>query len=101
MVILMIMATDLYEGVTKIMFENNVTCQMSLMRNWSSGFPIRSHTNQAVQPQKMSRGLKFRFWKEEGLFYLCCENKGAEQLHGYWEADLRLCFHICKMPVFS
>ena len=27
--------------------------------NWSSGFPTESHTNQAVQPQKMARGLKF------------------------------------------
>ena len=26
----------------------------------SSGFPTRSDTNQAVQPQKMARGLKFR-----------------------------------------
>ena len=33
--------------------------------------------------------------------YLCCENKGADQLCGYREADLRLCFRICKKPVFS
>ena len=26
----------------------------------SSGFPTRPDTNQAVQPQKMARGLKFR-----------------------------------------
>ena len=24
------------------------------------------------------------------------KNKGADQLRGYREADLRLCFHICK-----
>ena len=29
------------------------------------------------------------------------ENKGADQLRGYREADLRLCFRICKKPVFS
>ena len=29
------------------------------------------------------------------------ENKGADQLQGYCEADLRLCFRICKKPVFS
>ena len=29
-----------------------------------------------------------------GLFYLCSENKGADQLRGYREADLRLCFRI-------
>ena len=33
--------------------------------------------------------------------YLCSENKGADQLRGYREADLRLCFRICKKPVFS
>ena len=29
---------------------------------------------------------------EEGLYYPCSENKGADQLRGYSEADLRLCF---------
>ena len=37
----------------------------------------------------------------EGLYYLSSENKGADQLRGYREADLRLCFRICKKPVFS
>ena len=32
---------------------------------------------------------------------MCSENKGADQLRGNLEADLRLCFHICKKPVFS
>ena len=27
------------------------------------------------------------------------ENKDADQLCGYREADLCLCFHICKKPV--
>ena len=35
------------------------------------------------------------------LYYPCSENKGADQLHVYREADLRLCFRICKMLVFS
>ena len=35
------------------------------------------------------------------MYYLCSENKGADQLRGYREADLRLCFCICKKPVFS
>ena len=35
------------------------------------------------------------------MYYLCSENKGADQLRGYHEADLRLCFRICKKPVFS
>ena len=50
----------------------------------------------AVQPQKMARGLKFRIDEVEGLYYLRSENKNADQLRGYREADLRLCFRICK-----
>ena len=44
------------------------------------GFPTRSDTNRAVQPQKVARGLKFWVQEEEGLYYLCSENKGADQL---------------------
>ena len=36
----------------------------------------------------------------EGLYYPYSENKGADQLRGYRKADLRLCFRICKKPVF-
>ena len=35
------------------------------------------------------------------MYYLCSENKGPDQLCGYRTADLRLCFRICKKPVFS
>ena len=35
------------------------------------------------------------------MFYPCSENKGADQLRGYREADLRLCFRLCKLLVFS
>ena len=35
------------------------------------------------------------------MYYLCSENKGADQLRGYREAGLRLCFRICKLLVFS
>ena len=56
-----------------------------------------SHTNRAVQPQKMDRGLKFRIKVVEGLYYPYSE----KQRRGYREADLRLCFRICKEPVFS
>ena len=42
----------------------------------------RSDTNWAVQPQKMARGLKVLIYKVEGLYYLCSENKGADQLRG-------------------
>ena len=49
----------------------------------------------------MARGLRFRIWEVEGLYYLCSENKGADQLSSYRKADLRLYFRICKNPVFS
>ena len=69
--------------------------------NLSSGFSTRSDTNLAVQLQKMARGLKFQIYGVEGLYYLCSENKGADQLHCNCAADLRLCFRICKNLVFS
>ena len=63
-------------------------------------FANRSDTNQAAQPQKQARSLKF--WSEEGeeVYYSCSENKGADHLRGYREADLRLCFRLCKLLVF-
>ena len=70
-----------------------VFVKMSLVvRKPDSGFPTRSDTNQAVQPQKRARGLKFQIKEVEGLYYRCSENKGADQLHGYREADLGHCF---------
>ena len=71
------------------------------MRKPTFWFQTWSDTNQAVQLQKMATGLKFRIQKKEGLYYLFSENKGADQLRGHRKADLRLCFHICKMLVFS
>ena len=61
----------------------------------------RSDTNRAVQLQKMARGLKFRIYEVEGLYYPCSENKGADQLCGYREADLRPCFRIYAKTRFS
>ena len=34
------------------------------------------------------------------MYYRSSENKGADQLRGYREADLRLCFHLCRLLVF-
>ena len=70
------------------------------MRKPTFWFLTWSDTNQGVQLQKMARGLKFQIKKVEGLYYLCSENKGADQLCGYHKADLRLCFRIWKMLVF-
>ena len=63
-------------------------------------FPNRSDTKRAVLAQKRARSLKFRIKVEEELYYPSSENKGADQLRGYREADLRLCFRICKLLVF-
>ena len=75
---------------------------MSLVTRKSSEFFLtRSDTNQAVQPQKMARGSKLRNWEEEGLYYLCSENKGADRLGGKHAADPRLCFRICQKQVIT
>ena len=34
------------------------------------------------------------------MYYPSGENKGADQLRGYREADLRLCFRLCRLLVF-
>ena len=48
----------------------------------------------------MAGGLKFYIYQVEGLYYLCSENKGADQLRSYCAADLHLCFCICKKAGF-
>ena len=53
-----------------------------------------------MQSQKQVRSLKFRILIEEGSYYLCHENKGADQLCSYCTADLRLCFRLCRLLVF-
>ena len=51
-----------------------------MKENLSSGFPTRSDTNRAIQPHKMTRGLKFQIKQVDGVYYLCIENKGADLL---------------------
>ena len=70
------------------------------MRKTTIWVPTRSDTNWAVQSQKMARGWKFQIQEEEELYYPCSENKGADQLRSYCEADLRLCFRLCRLLVF-
>ena len=38
-------------------------------KKWSSGFLIRSDTNQPVQPQNIARNLKIQIKEEEELYY--------------------------------
>ena len=83
-------------------FHDVVVVQLSLVvRKPVFGVLTWSDTNRAVQPKKMARGVKFRIKNEEVLYYPCSKNKGADQLSCFREADLRLCFRICKKPVFS
>ena len=63
-------------------------------------FPNRSDANRSIQLQKQARSLKFRIKVEEELYYTSSESKGADQLRSYCEADLRLCFRLCRLLVF-
>ena len=96
-ILLLLILAQLMQGRTV----STVQHLSRVMRKPTMWILTRSDTNQAVQLQKMARGLKFRIVKEEVLYYLCSENKGADQLRSYREADLRLCFRICKTLVFS
>ena len=66
----------------------------------SSRFPTRSDTNRAVRPHRMARCLKFRILEVESMYYVCSENKGADQLRGNRAADLRLYFRMYKKAKF-
>ena len=70
------------------------------MRKPTIWVPTRSDINRAVQSQKMVRGWEFWIQKEEELYYRCSENKGADQLRSYCEADLHLCSRLCRLFVF-
>ena len=44
----------------------------------------------------MVGGIEFRIKKVKGLYYICCKNKGANQLHSYRAAGLRSYFANAK-----
>ena len=54
----------------KIMMSPIELLSLVLRKNGLSGFPTRSHTNRAVQLQKMARGLKFRIYIRGILLYM-------------------------------
>ena len=68
--------------------------------NQSWGFQTKSDTNRAAHAQEIAKDWKVCIWKVEKLYYPCSENKGADQLRSYCEADLRLCFLIGKNLFF-
>ena len=45
--------------------------------------------NWAVQPQNMASCLKYQIEEVEGMYCLCSENKGADQMRSNCPADLR------------
>ena len=100
-------ANERYKINVKLHVHTSKTCQfvfhlMSLLvGKQTMWFKNRSDTNWPVQAQKQARNLKFWIYKVEELYFPCSENKGADQLRGYREADLRLCFCICRLFVFS
>ena len=63
-------------------------------------FLNRSDTDLLLQAQKQARSLKFLGYVKEELYYPSSENKGADQLRGYREADLCLCFRLCRLLFF-
>ena len=64
------------------------------------GLIIKVERARALKLEKVDRGWKFWIKKVEELYYPCSENKGADQLRSYCEADLCLCFHLCRLLVF-
>ena len=56
---------DLYGKVNFTGINIDESCHK---KNTPLGFPTRYDTNRAVQPQIVSRGLKFRIYKVEGVF---------------------------------
>ena len=66
------------------------------MRKPTIWVPTRSNTNQPEAGQKLEISDLRR-----GIYSLYSENEGADQLRGSRKADLRLCFPLCKLFVFS
>ena len=60
---------------------------------------IYTNTNRAVQSQKTARGLKFMKYRDYPICVLRKQRLCSDVRLP--TADLRLCFRICREPVFS
>ena len=90
------------QSTTRIVCHRSHGLQVShLMVKPTMWFLNRSDTNWSVSSKTLVKSLKFWIWKVEELYYPYNENKGADQLRGYREADLRLCFRLCRLLVFQ
>ena len=58
-------------------------CEKTCLRGFRPGTTLNG-------PQKMPRGLKFRIYEVEGVYYQCSENKSTDQLRRY------LFFRVCQ-----
>ena len=86
--------------LNKTSFTDGILHMSHLVGKPTMWFSNRPDTNRHVQAQKRARILKFWIYVEEELYYPSSENKGADQLRGYREADLRLNFRLCRLLVF-
>ena len=90
------------------MYDNNIKDTTKINE------PLHEKTNNMVSEQvqhkmnctstKDGYRLEISDLKSRGIVlsvYSCSENKGADQLHCYCDADLRLCLCKCEMLVFS
>ena len=87
----------LYDTLPTTIVLNEPRCEKTGLRGFRPG-PTQTGL---YSHRRWLEAWDFGFRKEEGFYYPCSENKGADQLRGYREADLRLCFAHMQKPVFS
>ena len=73
----------------------NIFC-LYLWENQQRGFRPGATQTDLYKHRRCLEAGNFVFRKKRS-----CENKGANQLRSYCEADLRLCFRICRLLVLS
>ena len=67
----------------KVIFLTNELHQQCCFRTGLTQTKLYTH-------RRWLAGFKFQIEEEKGLYCLCIENKGADQLRSYCEADLHL-----------
>ena len=70
-------------------------------KNNNLGFRPGPTQNGLYSHRRWLEAVNFGFRKPKKLYYPCSANKGADQLHSYCEADLRLYFHQCRFFFFA
>ena len=74
------LCSDLIYTYAKDRLSCGVASMSHVTRKPALGFQTRSDTNWTVQSQKMARDCTYWIKEEEELYYICCENIGADQL---------------------